>query len=175
MPFCGLFLMVLLTQLTAVLRAGYRVYWHNFCSFYLCFNRRTNARRSWLFMSESVTLLVDYLHAEAIEVVKSRVALSASFFELIFVLYYIKLEARILSRSQSINLSTWSEMFLILIWSCMQKTVDIWSESTISETATSDSGYSFAPQYRERHRFPQESIKWNIVMMTFQFHSYCGL
>jgi hypothetical protein len=57
-------------------------------------------------MSESVTLLVDYLHAEAIEVVKSRVALSASFFELIFVLYYIKLEARILSRSQSINLST---------------------------------------------------------------------
>jgi hypothetical protein len=30
-----------------------------------------------LFISESVTLLVDNLHAEAIEVVKSRAALSA--------------------------------------------------------------------------------------------------
>jgi hypothetical protein len=46
-------------------------------------------------MSESVTLLVDNLYAKAIEVVKSRAALSASTPELIYIFGDINLEARI--------------------------------------------------------------------------------
>jgi hypothetical protein len=40
----------------------------------------------WLFMSESVTLLVDSLHAKAVEAVKSGAALLASSCKLISIL-----------------------------------------------------------------------------------------
>jgi hypothetical protein len=48
-----------------------------------------------LLRSESVTLLVESLHAEAIEAVKSRAALSASFSELICILGEINSEAKL--------------------------------------------------------------------------------
>jgi hypothetical protein len=63
-------------QLIAVLYAGYLVSCHNFLSHFLCFNKRSKPGRA-LFISESVTLLVDSLYAEAIDAVKSRAALSA--------------------------------------------------------------------------------------------------
>jgi hypothetical protein len=69
-------LIVFVSQLTAVLHAGSFVSCHNFVSLCLCFNKRSSLSRS-LFMSESVTLLVDSLYAEAIEAVKQRAALSA--------------------------------------------------------------------------------------------------
>jgi hypothetical protein len=51
------------TQLTAVLHAGSLVSCHNFLSLCLCFINRSKSGSS-LFMSESVTLLVDHLCAE---------------------------------------------------------------------------------------------------------------
>jgi hypothetical protein len=65
------------TQLTAVLHSGCLISCHNFLIHRLCFNSRSRPGIS-LFMSESVTLLVASLNAEAIEAVKSRAALSAS-------------------------------------------------------------------------------------------------
>jgi hypothetical protein len=64
-------------QLGAVLHAGSLVSCHNFLIFRLCFNSRSRPGRS-LFISESVTFLVDNLYAEATEAVKSRAALLAS-------------------------------------------------------------------------------------------------
>jgi hypothetical protein len=46
-------------------------------------------------VSESVTLLVDNLYAEAIEALKSRAALSASTLELILILGDINSQARL--------------------------------------------------------------------------------
>jgi hypothetical protein len=70
------------TQLTAVLHAGSLVSCYNIPSLCLCFNNWSKPGRS-LFISESVTLLVDSLYADAIEAVKSRAALSASTLDLI--------------------------------------------------------------------------------------------
>jgi hypothetical protein len=86
--------MVFLTPLTAILHAGSRVSCHSFHILCLRFNKQSNPGRSWLFMSESVTLLVDSLYAEAIEAVKLLAALSASS-ELIWILGDIKSEARL--------------------------------------------------------------------------------
>jgi hypothetical protein len=66
-------------------------------------------------MSKSVTLLVASLHAEAIEAVKSRAALSASTPELISILGDINSEARLLNQSQSVIFAIGSEIFLIWI------------------------------------------------------------
>jgi hypothetical protein len=52
-----------------ILDHGYLASFHSLC---LCSNTLSNPGRSWLFMSESVTLLVDSLYAEAIEAIKSR-------------------------------------------------------------------------------------------------------
>jgi hypothetical protein len=60
-------LMVLATQLTAVLHAGSRVTCHSFLNF-LCFSRRSIPGRS-LFRFESIILLVPILYPDAIEVV----------------------------------------------------------------------------------------------------------
>jgi hypothetical protein len=84
----------LLTQLTAVLQAGSLVSCHNFLSLRLGFNSRSRPRIS-LFLSESVTLLVASLYAEAIEAVKSRTVLSASIPELISILGNTSSEARL--------------------------------------------------------------------------------
>jgi hypothetical protein len=65
------------TQLTAALHAGSLVSCHNFLSLRLCSNSRSRPGIS-LFMSESVTLLVASLCAEAIEAVNLHAALSAS-------------------------------------------------------------------------------------------------
>jgi hypothetical protein len=86
------------TQLTAVLQAGSLVSCHNFLSLRLWLGSRTRPGIS-LFMSESVTLLVASLHAEAIEAVKSSAALSASTPELITILGEINSEARLWNRS----------------------------------------------------------------------------
>jgi hypothetical protein len=42
----------------------------------------------------------------------------------------------------------------------------------MSETMTSDSWTFFAQQYQARHRFPQESIEWDLVVLKFQTHLY---
>jgi hypothetical protein len=65
-------------------------------------------------MSESVTLLVASLYAEAIEAVKLHAALSASTSELISNLGDINSETRLWNQSQSVNFSIGSELFLIL-------------------------------------------------------------
>jgi hypothetical protein len=61
------------TQLTAVLHARSSVYCQNFLSLRLCMNSRSRPG-ILLFMSESVTLLVASLYAEAIEAVNWRAA-----------------------------------------------------------------------------------------------------
>jgi hypothetical protein len=85
--------MVLMTQFTAALHAGYRVSCHNFLSLRFSLNKRSRSGRS-LFRSEIVTLLVASLYAEAIEAALSRAALSASSPELILILGEINSEAR---------------------------------------------------------------------------------
>jgi hypothetical protein len=64
-------LITFVKQLTDVLYARSLVSCHSFLSLCLCINKQSKPRRS-LFMSESVTSLVDSLHAEATEAVKSR-------------------------------------------------------------------------------------------------------
>jgi hypothetical protein len=59
-------------------------------------------------------LLVDSLYAEAVEAAKSRATLSVSSPELIWILGEINSEARLRNRSQSVNLSTGYEGFLVL-------------------------------------------------------------
>jgi hypothetical protein len=97
-PFKCLFavirLIAFVSRLTATLHAGSLVSCHNFLSLCLCFNNRSRPGQS-LFISESVTLLVDSLYAEAIEVVKSGAALSASTPELISILGEINSETRL--------------------------------------------------------------------------------
>lgn len=70
-------IMVLVTHLTAVLHAGSRLSCHNFLSLCFCFSWQSRPGRL-LFRSERASLLVDRLYSEAIEAVKSHVALSAS-------------------------------------------------------------------------------------------------
>jgi hypothetical protein len=82
-------------QLNADLHAGSLVSCHNLLSFRLCFNSQSGPGRL-LFISESVTLLVDnILYAEATEAVKSRAALLASTPVLISILGGINSEARL--------------------------------------------------------------------------------
>jgi hypothetical protein len=69
------------TRLIAGLHAGSQVSCDNFLNLRFCFNRQSNPGIS-LFRVESLILLVDSLFAEAVEAVKSRAALSASFPEL---------------------------------------------------------------------------------------------
>jgi hypothetical protein len=65
-----------LIQLTVIFHAGSPVPCHNFCSFCLCFNKRSGPGKS-LFMPESVSLFVDSFYAETIETVKSHAAWSS--------------------------------------------------------------------------------------------------
>jgi hypothetical protein len=87
--------------------------------------------RSKGLMSESEILLFANLYAKAIEAVKSRVVLSASFSELIWILCKINSEAKPWNRSQFVNLSTGSESFLVLIWSSKWNTIGklIWAQN----------------------------------------------
>jgi hypothetical protein len=80
-----IYLIDFVTQLTAALHGGSLVSCHNFLSLRLYFNSRSRPGIS-LFISESVTLLVASLYAEAIEAIKSHAALSASTPELISIL-----------------------------------------------------------------------------------------
>jgi hypothetical protein len=82
------------TQLTAFLHPGTLVSCHSFLILFLYFNNRSRPSRS-LFNSDKVIYLVDILHAEAIEAVKARPALSAYIPELILILGDIKFEARL--------------------------------------------------------------------------------
>jgi hypothetical protein len=70
-------LMVLVTQLTAILHVGSQVTYHSFLNHRLCFSRLSRTSRC-LLRFESVILLVGSLYAETIEALKSRVAISAS-------------------------------------------------------------------------------------------------
>jgi hypothetical protein len=70
-------LLVFVTQLTAVIYAGSLISCHNFLCLGLCFNSRFTSGR-FLLISESVTLVVASLYAEATENIVSRAALSAS-------------------------------------------------------------------------------------------------
>jgi hypothetical protein len=106
-------LMVLVTQLTAVLHAGFRVTCHSLLNLCLCFSRFFRPG-TLLCGSESVILLVDNLYAEAIEAVKLLAALSLLPSELIWTLGDINSEARVWNRSQSVNLSTGFKRFLVL-------------------------------------------------------------
>jgi hypothetical protein len=153
-------------QFTAILHAGFLVSYHNFLSLCLCFNKRSDPGMS--FISESVTLLVDSLYAEAIEAVKLRVTLSASTPELISTLGEISSEARLWNRSQSVNFSIGSERCLILTWSSMWNTIGRWSEFKISETVTSETWYFGGPQYPARHHYPHGNSEWGIVALKFR-------
>jgi hypothetical protein len=137
--------MVSATQLTTVLHAGSRVNCSSFLSLCLRFSRLSRPGRV-LLMSESVILIADSLYAEAIEAVNSRASISASSPELIWVLGEI--EARLWNRSQSVNLSTGSERFLVLIWSSKWKTTGGWSESRMSRQWLLTAGYSCAQKYQ---------------------------
>jgi hypothetical protein len=84
--------MVLATQLSAVLHAGFQVTCHSFLTSDYVLSRLS--RPDWsLFRSEGVILLVDSLYAEAVEAVKARAALSASSFKLTWILGEINSEA----------------------------------------------------------------------------------
>jgi hypothetical protein len=67
-----------------------------------------------LFISESVTLLVENRYAEAMEAIMSRAALSVSTRELISIFGYFNSEARLWNVFQFVNFSIDSEIFLIL-------------------------------------------------------------
>jgi hypothetical protein len=69
-------LMILATQLTAVLHSGSRVTYHSFVKLHLRFNKLSRPGRS-LLRSKSVILLVDSLYTETMEAVKSWTTLSA--------------------------------------------------------------------------------------------------
>jgi hypothetical protein len=92
-----------------------------------------------LLSSERVILLVDSLYSEAIEAVKSRAALSASSYELIWTLGKINSEAKFWNLLQSVNFLTGSQIFLLRIWSSKWKTIGRWSESRMPEAMTSES------------------------------------
>jgi hypothetical protein len=93
-PFHAILLIVLVTQFTAVLHAGSRVYCQNFLSLCLCLSSLSRIEGPRL-RSEIVVVLVDSLYAEAIEASKSRTALSDSIHKLIFTLWDTKAEARL--------------------------------------------------------------------------------
>jgi hypothetical protein len=130
-------LICFVTQLIAVLHVGSLVSCHIFHSLWLYFNSRSRPGRSF-FISKSVILLVNNLHAKAIEDIKSRAALSASTPELISTLGYISSEVRLWNRNQCVNFSVGSRRFVILTWSSLWNTIGRWSESKISEKMTYD-------------------------------------
>jgi hypothetical protein len=78
-----------------------------------CFNKWSDPRRSWLFISKRVTLLVDSRCAEFIEAVKTRAALSTPSSELISILGDIKLQPKFWNIFQSVNFSAGSERFCV--------------------------------------------------------------
>jgi hypothetical protein len=130
--------LVLATQLTAILHAESQVNCHSFLNLHLCLNRLSRPGRS-LLKFKSIMLHVNSLYAEDTEAVRLRAALLASSFELIWILGEINWEARLWNCSQSVNLSTGSEWFLVIIWASKLKTIGRWSESRIWETVTFDS------------------------------------
>jgi hypothetical protein len=101
-------------QLTAALHVGSQVSCESFHSFLLCFNNLFNPGRSWLFISESVTLLVDSLHVEAIEAVKSR-RFSGSFLRVISILGDIKWD-----RVRFVNFSSGSQVISLNVIQCAE-------------------------------------------------------
>jgi hypothetical protein len=123
-------------------------------------------------MPESTILLVAILYAEAIEAVKSRAPLAASSSELIWNLGKTNSEAKNWNRSQSVNLLTGSERFLLPLWSSKWKIIGRWSESRMSETMTSDLQTFLCTTIWTRHHFPQDSNEWDIEVLKFQNHLY---
>jgi hypothetical protein len=101
-------------QLTAVLHAGSWITCQSFLNPRLCFSRLSRPGRQ-LLRPESVILPVDNLYAEAIEAVKSWVALSVS--SPVNLDSQWNPKARLWNTSKSVNLSTGSERFLVLTWS----------------------------------------------------------
>jgi hypothetical protein len=138
---------------------------HNFHSLHLCFNSRSRPGMS-LFMSESVSLVVDNLYAEAIEAAKSRAGLSASTPELISILGNIKSKTRLWKRSQSVNFSIGSEVFLdpvcgiLLVGDLSPKYQRQWHLTL---------WYFGGPQYLAHHHFPQENNEGELWCWNFEF------
>jgi hypothetical protein len=79
-------------------------------------------------MSESLTFRANSLNDEAVEAVKLRTALSASYSELTSILGDIKFVEMLWNFSQFVNFSTDSERFLVLTWSNIWNNVGGWSE-----------------------------------------------
>jgi hypothetical protein len=92
--FLVILLIVLVTQFTTVLHAGYRVPCHNFLSLCLCFRSQSRPDRPQ-FRPEIVIILVVNVHPGAVEATKSRTALSASVHYLIWIIGNTKPEARL--------------------------------------------------------------------------------
>jgi hypothetical protein len=164
-------LMVLATQLSAVLHVKSRVNCHTFFNLWLCFGRLSRAGIQ-LFRSGSVIFHIDSLYAEAIESVKSQAALWGSSPDLVWILGEINSEARLWNRSQFVNLLTGSKGFLVLIWSSKCTTIGSWTESRMSETITSEGRTFSYAKYRAHHHFRQESNEWEIIVLKFQTHLY---
>jgi hypothetical protein len=146
-------LMVLATLLTSVLHAGSRVSCHSFLNLRLCLSKLSRPGTS-LLRSESVIFLVDSLYGEAIEAVKSRAALSASSFGLIWIPSKINSYSWLWNRSQSVNLSTGLERYLVLTCSSEWKTTGRWSETRMSETMAFDSRTFLCTTLSSKSPFP---------------------
>jgi hypothetical protein len=86
--------------------------------------------------------------------VKSRATLSASSYELFWISGEINSEAKRWNLSQSVNLLTGSERFLLLMWSSKWKIIGRWSECRMSETMTSDSRTSLCTAISSTSPFP---------------------
>jgi len=100
--------------------------------------RKWSKSESALFRSESVSLRVDKLYAEAIEAVKILAAFSASSTVSIWIRGGIKSGASLWNHSQSVRVSTGAEMSRVLTWSNMWKYIGRWFQCRTSGTVTAD-------------------------------------
>jgi len=113
--------------------------------------RKWSKSESALFRSESVSLRVDKLYAEAIEAVKILAAFSASSTVSIWIRGGIKSGASLWNHSQSVRVSTRAEMSPSLTWSSMWKKIGRWCESSTSGTVTSKDAHFGGPLCQVHH------------------------
>jgi hypothetical protein len=134
--FCQTILwIILVTHLRAVLQIGSLVLCHSFCSLHLSC-RKWSKPRGALFRSENASLCVASLYAKATEAVKALAAVSTSSTVSAWSRGWIKLEARLQNRSQSVCVSTYAKLSLAQIWSKMLMKIGRWSESSMSDKVT---------------------------------------
>jgi hypothetical protein len=149
------------SPLNVLLHSGSLVSCHSFLSLFLYFSNLSKHGKS-LFILQSLNLLVYNRHSEAMDVVTSRIALSASISGLISLIGDTKLQARLWKRSQYVSFPCGSKNSLAVTSCSVWNTIGNWSESRISQTLTCESLMFWrtkVPQYPAHHRSLRESYR----------------